>query len=380
MRAAVAKRTHQAALSANSPKPLIPDVYATKKAKAIENYDEDGLDFVLPSDTKLALQTLRRDWESQDPALVTSFPPIFLKSQVYYLLEDKTKVDREVNELKNSGEVLQMQVPGKDPNDVFLCLTADLSSRISDRLKQLDKMPSGPTTENGVLGPLFVKMTCLRFLAKRVFGKHTESFILREHLHNMWDEYLDDPEVTDSLAIGGENIKKQPAALVDLDAEDIQDVIDPSTNAKAMGRPSVLDAASRAPKSLFVPNTTLKRSKRSVLTPEKRNPKIKYGEMEKTLIQEGWMTRRDEGSFFLSIPQFGRFLASMKKGRKHILNHLKRAKFNELMMSELESIKVIRGSELNAKFFLRDLIGSSTLLKTILPSGPLIRLSPVIHV
>jgi hypothetical protein len=341
-RAAVAKRSRNAVHSSTAAKPFVPDFYGAKKPKAVETieaHEEEDID--LPNDTKVAMQAMKRDFAQLPSELVSAFPAIILKSQIYYLLEDKTKADREMNELKASGEVVEMRVPGKDPNDLYLCLTPDLVSTLQARVAALSHVSASSTT---TLSPAELR-TILQFFLSTIIGKHPEPFINRENLHNAFDAFLADNPATESKVTKKTEVELDPPFLS-----------------------SPITLKSTKPKRL------------SLLTPEKPKPRIKYSEMEKALIQEGWMTRKDESSFWLCVPNFGRFLYSLKKGRSHIISSLKRAKFNEMMMSEMLQTKKIARCELNVPFVLKDLIGSSTITKTMLPAGALVRLTPAVHV
>lgn len=333
-RATVAKRNRTAFLSSAIPRPATPDFYSNKKRKIVEdpveNVDEE---WEIPSDTKMAITALKRDFSQLSPDVVSSFPAIIMKAQLYYLMEDKTKADREVNELKATGEIMEMFVPGKLASDLFLCLSSDLAYRISHRIQTLSpsSIPFNKLT-------VAEATTILQFYRSAVVGKHSEPFIYRENLHNMFDYYLDS--------------ETQPLIL-------IENEIDAAQN--------------QTPVSAYKP-----KKNSLIYTPEKKEPRIKYTDMERVLIHEGWMTRRDVNSFWLSVPNFGRLARSLKKGRTYITGLLARAKFHEKMQAELLEMKKIPHCELSVSFVLKDMIGSGQLARTVLASGVLIRLNPAI--
>lgn len=372
-RSTVAKRSRNAANSPTAPRPLVPDFFANKKRKLVEDAvvqaDVEEDDWEIPSDTRMALRAMKRDFMLLAPDIVQSFPPIIMKSHLYYLMDDRTKVDRELNELKTCGEVMEMMVPGKDPNDAFLCLSADIASFITTRInllqRSIDSKASGQghsggkiSVENSPFPNLSLSdiQFVLQFFLKSTVGKHPEAFINRENLHNVYDQYVASSSSAESSKSSIQlktNQKKNPTIMLVVDSDEEEENIS-SLVSSSTGKSGVL------------------------ITPEKKVPKIKYTDMEKVLIQEGWMTRRDVSSFWLSIPQFGRFVKSLQKGRSHIKSVLKRAKFHEMMLNELLEMKKVKGCELSMPYIVKDLIGASFLTRVVLAAGILVRMSPAI--
>lgn len=316
-RATVAKRSRNAFQSSSAPRPSTPDFYAHKRRKLVEEPEvqaEEAWD--LPSDTKMAMAALKRDFSQLSADLVSSFPAIIMKSQLYYLMEDKTRVDREVSELKLAGEIMEMFVPGKQASDLYLSFASDMASFISKRVETLNSA-SLPFSNISVADTRSV----LQFFRDSIVGSHPEAFIYRESLHNMFDSFL----ISETIA------------PIDLEAE-------------ITAVPNDTPASTHKPKK-----------QSSILTPEKKKPRIKYSDMERILIHEGWMTRRDVSSFWIAVPNFGRFTRSLKKGRSHIKGLLTRAKFHEKMQAELLEMKKIPNCELSVPYILKDMIGSNQL-------------------
>ena len=373
-RATVAKRSRNAAQSSTTPRPLVPDFFTSKRRKLADSVEihvaEEEEQWEIPNDTRMAIRAMKRDFLLLSPDIVAAFPPIIMKSHLYYFMDNRTKVDRELNELKTSGEVMEMIVPGKDPNDAFLCLSADIASLLTTRIASLQKTIESKASGSGNDGrkiPLEISpfpnistrdIQCvLKFYLSSTIGKHPEPFINRENLHNLYDQYVvsSSSESKSGTPRAKSSTSKNRSVVELVLDDDREEEENPSkVSASVTGQPPKL------------------------ITPEKKKPNVGYADMEKVLIQEGWMTRRDFTSFWLCIPQFGRFLKSLQKGRSHIKSILKRAKFHEMMMTELLEMKKIKGCELSMPFIVKDLIGSSFLSKTALPSGVLVRMSPAI--
>lgn len=333
-RSTVAKRARNSTNLNLANRPSVPDFFGSKKKKEFETYEDDAETAWLEvSDTKLALDVLKRDWQTQmSTTLAESFPPIILKSQLYCLVGDKTKVDKEVDELKREGAVGEFLIPNSAHTDFFLSTANDLHTFITERITRL----SNASKPNLPFSSIDLKSTIsiLKFFRDFCLSKHPEPFIAREFLHNAFDEYLASAQAADNSANG--------------DAD--------QTNFAA-------------PQSLYVPS--------KLIQPAKKEPRIKYNDMEKVLVHEGWLTRRDNSSSFafaLALPNFGRFVKSLVKGRRHFLSVIKRAKFNEKMQSELMETKKIAGCELSTPYLLKDLLGSGKLVRVNLAYGVLIRL------
>ncbi|GJQ14375.1 hypothetical protein GpartN1_g6166.t1 [Galdieria partita] len=91
-------------------------------------------------------------------------------------------------------------------------------------------------------------------------------------------------------------------------------------------------------------------------------------------IRLGVCIRRDNKSYWLSLPNVGRFLKHCRQGRKEILLMLKRTRFHEIALRTLEKRKLKRSS-FPVKFHLRELIGSGQVEQLQSPAGTLIRLN-----
>lgn len=351
-RATVAKRSRFSGNGADPVRPLVPDFFGQKKRKVVENMEEHVEDeWNEVNDTEMALRMLKRDWKAQmGSTLALDFPTIIFKSQLYYLIGDKTKVDREVAELKRDGKQVELLVPGHNTSDVYICSVSELDESITSRINKVSTMKQ----EQLPFSKVDVKTTIsiLTFFKDVLIATHTEPFILREKLHDAFDDYLDQED---------EQMRRNLAQQEVVDGEQIEN----EEKTKKLRKSPLA-----GPASLFAPST-----KSKLITPVKKSPKIKYSDMERVLVNEGWLTRRDDFSYHLALPNFGRFLRSLSKGRRHIVSILKRAKFNEKMQADLLQIKKIQGCELSVAFVLKDLLGSSVVSKTVLGTGTLIRLS-----
>ena len=95
------------------------------------------------------------------------------------------------------------------------------------------------------------------------------------------------------------------------------------------------------------------------------------------LLRDGFLkhqltTLRVE-SYVFSIPNAGKIVRNIKDGRKEVLSHVQRIKYQEILRDRLER-KSLRTTCLYTRTVIRDLIGSSALTSLPTTSGALLRL------
>ena len=80
-------------------------------------------------------------------------------------------------------------------------------------------------------------------------------------------------------------------------------------------------------------------------------------------------------TYWLPVPGLGLFLTQVLKGRKEVVQALKRTRFKEMLRGALEK-KKLRYSKLGMRFHVRDAIGAGLLVRHQTTSGQLLRLRP----
>lgn len=104
-----------------------------------------------------------------------------------------------------------------------------------------------------------------------------------------------------------------------------------------------------------------------------------YGMKEENiseLIQQGVMTARDVGCYWLSIPNVGEFVKTFLYGRRATLQYIRRTKYKELLQSELEKRKLPRKAQLSILYHIYDIIGSDSVMCVDTSTGVVLRLQP----
>ncbi|KAJ1068871.1 hypothetical protein K5549_019011, partial [Capra hircus] len=86
------------------------------------------------------------------------------------------------------------------------------------------------------------------------------------------------------------------------------------------------------------------------------------------LVKAGVLTVRDAGSWWLAVPGAGRFIKYFVKGRQAVLSMVRKAKYRELLLSEL------LGRRAPASVRVHDLIGAQLVDCVSTTSGTLLRL------
>ncbi|XP_039550209.1 serine/threonine-protein kinase 19-like isoform X1 [Pimephales promelas] len=196
-----------------------------------------------------------------------SLPPVVLKHQLYSLHSDKTSVDKQLNELRASGELLMFQL-GFDSEAFALVFAKDY------RAKVLQGEAGRETLE-----------TVEKFLDKLIPGCSDLSF----NKEKMLKEFLfTDSEITQ-------------------------------------------------------------------------------------LVKSGVLTVRDAGSWWLSIPNSGKFIKYFIKGRKAVLGMVKKSKYGEILKTELEGRRTTSHVKFQMKYHIHDIVGAELVECIQTTSGTVLR-------
>lgn len=91
------------------------------------------------------------------------------------------------------------------------------------------------------------------------------------------------------------------------------------------------------------------------------------------LVKSGVLTVRDAGSWWLAIPNSGRFTKYFIQGRKAVLNMVKKSKYNEILKAELEGRRTKSQIKLDIKYHIHDIIGAELVECIQTTSGTLLR-------
>ncbi|XP_043090661.1 serine/threonine-protein kinase 19-like [Puntigrus tetrazona] len=91
------------------------------------------------------------------------------------------------------------------------------------------------------------------------------------------------------------------------------------------------------------------------------------------LVKSGVLTVRDAGSWWLSIPNSGRFIKYFVKGRKAVLGMVKEIKCGEVLRTELEGRRTTSQVKFQMKYHVHDIIGAELVERVQTTSGTLLR-------
>ncbi|XP_054718464.1 serine/threonine-protein kinase 19-like isoform X2 [Uloborus diversus] len=92
------------------------------------------------------------------------------------------------------------------------------------------------------------------------------------------------------------------------------------------------------------------------------------------LIQQGVLTARDVGCYWLSIPRVGEFVKTFLYGRRATLQYVRRTKYKEILQSELRQRKLPRKALLGILYHIYDIIGSDSVTCVETSMGTVLRL------
>jgi len=100
----------------------------------------------------------------------------------------------------------------------------------------------------------------------------------------------------------------------------------------------------------------------------------KFEENEiRQLVNGGYLGIQDGGVYCMSLPGAGEFVKCLEKGRKAVLGAIKRAKFGEILQTELEQRLMKKVAPLGIPYHIYDLIGTGEIVKVETTSGSLLK-------
>jgi len=97
---------------------------------------------------------------------------------------------------------------------------------------------------------------------------------------------------------------------------------------------------------------------------------INHGHIS-VLTQYSLLRRHDNEMYAFCIPDAGRYVLSLKKGRAELVNILRRKKHGEMLLSKLNKLQ-LKNSVMSTDWHLKDLLGSGDLIVKPTTVGPLI--------
>uniref|UniRef100_A0A3B5LWI2 Serine/threonine kinase 19 n=1 Tax=Xiphophorus couchianus TaxID=32473 RepID=A0A3B5LWI2_9TELE len=91
------------------------------------------------------------------------------------------------------------------------------------------------------------------------------------------------------------------------------------------------------------------------------------------LVKSGVLTVRDAGSWWLSIPNSGKFTKYFIQGRKAVLGMVKKSKYNEVLRVDLEERRTTSHVKFPMKYHVHDIVGAELVESIPTTSGTLLR-------
>ncbi|XP_053708341.1 serine/threonine-protein kinase 19-like [Synchiropus splendidus] len=249
----------------NRKRALISDTFRVKRIKSVTQTFGIVTEGEGPPDVSSTIEYLRSLFPRK--LFNDTLPQIVLKHQLYSLHSDKTMVDKEVNKMREKGELLMFQL-GFDAEAFGLVLAADYKAKVL-------------AGEDG-----------------RVTQGTVEKFV---------EKVL--PSSTD-LSFSKEKMLRE---FLFTDAEITQ------------------------------------------------------------LVKSGVLTVRDAGSWWLSIPNSGKFTKYLIQGRKAVLGMVKKSKYGEVLKADLEERRTTSQVKFHMKYHIHDIVGAELVESISTTSGTMLR-------
>ncbi|XP_041830892.1 serine/threonine-protein kinase 19-like [Melanotaenia boesemani] len=91
------------------------------------------------------------------------------------------------------------------------------------------------------------------------------------------------------------------------------------------------------------------------------------------LVKSGVLTVRDAGSWWLSIPNSGKFTKYFIQGRKAVLGMVKKSKYSEVLKADIEERRTTSQVKFHMKYHIHDIVGAELVESIPTTSGILLR-------
>lgn len=91
------------------------------------------------------------------------------------------------------------------------------------------------------------------------------------------------------------------------------------------------------------------------------------------LVNTGLLAVRTVNSYWFSVPSVGPFMKSYLKGRKAVLMSVRKAKYSEILLPELEKRPLEKSLKLGMQYYIHDIVGAELVNCTETTSGIVLR-------
>lgn len=76
------------------------------------------------------------------------------------------------------------------------------------------------------------------------------------------------------------------------------------------------------------------------------------------LVNTGLLAVRSASSYWFSVPSVGQFIRTYLKGRKAVLGSVRKSKYSEILLSELEKRPFEKSLKLGIQYYIHDIVGA----------------------
>ncbi|XP_075774372.1 winged helix repair factor 1-like [Pelodiscus sinensis] len=297
-----------------------------------------------------------------------ALPPLVLKHQLYSLVKDRTAVDRHLSRLKDEGLVRLFQL-GFDTEAFGVVFAQDYvaQGQVLPHPQPWEGGPreglvwvTGPPVSAQVLQSVEGKEqagTVRRFLQTAFTSCADVSYEKGRMLRDFGFQDHDITWVAEGAGGRGTQPPRAPGpAAFPLSPQRPLGVLC-GCSPPQRGRISVLGEG--FPYNL--PHVGLGRSPcvpSSSAPPQRGRIRMPGLWSKGWLVSAGVLTVRDAGSWWLAVPGAGRFVKCFIKGRKAVQAMIQKAKYKEVLLSDLQSRRAPRAVKLGLPYHIHDLIGA----------------------
>eukprot|EP00012_Vannella_robusta_P001851 CAMPEP_0206182808 /NCGR_PEP_ID=MMETSP0166-20121206/274_1 /ASSEMBLY_ACC=CAM_ASM_000260 /TAXON_ID=95228 /ORGANISM="Vannella robusta, Strain DIVA3 518/3/11/1/6" /LENGTH=323 /DNA_ID=CAMNT_0053597565 /DNA_START=390 /DNA_END=1361 /DNA_ORIENTATION=- len=286
---------------------------------------EDIEDF--PNDTQTALQIIRQQNKQR--------PCVILKTHLYYLVKDKTALERELMEQQYEGIIREYQLP--DSSDSYYVFVEDVIEALSiakeQYLTKIEQNLENPPEDQPIAKS---SMHCGTLTGPPAIGYGLRALPFNKSLSEREKELLKEKE-------------KKTVVFDDFAANFVPNYIGLTVSSEAMLK-------------LMYPHTWLDKSYDDI------RPLI-----HARAITVSIGAKNGVQGFQLACPGAEIVLAQIKRGRTEIIRTIKRTRYKEEYLAVLEN-KKLKNSSFPSSFHLKDLLGGDYVEQFETPTGTVIAL------
>lgn len=351
----------------------VPDVYGVKNkkqkllAEEHDDFPEELGDFTPDCFSLVALKVLREYPNTY--LLGLNFPPLILRSQLYYACASRTQVDRELNDMSRKKYIRIFSIPTK--NETAIMFMSDYEAIIDKTLLFYQTKRENLSTNNSLNANVNKTSTKAKPASTIIslLDDVSEGESDFQNLETVSNNVVATTKVSVTVPKNSIIISNSPPE------KKRSPTVSPPLTPSLQRNSSTLDAhiIEQFKKNVCMNYLEIKIDKEFLTELLNEESEIKITDFG-ILVRSGLLLKLFDGSYLFAIPNAGAFYDQCKQGQKEVLAVFKQQPFREILENELLKKRLTK-SNLGMMFHIKDMIGLNLLKRTESPSGYLLTLT-----